>query len=227
MPERITFKTADNVEIVGDWVTSPTTSGAVVLLHMFPSARHSWAAVQAALARRGLASLAIDLRGHGESTRGPGGAQLDFQKFKEDEHASSIEDVRAAVEWIRGRGIERTRIAIAGASIGANLALEFLASDPQTPAAVLLSPGENYHGVTTLDVAEDVLPHQAVWMAASAGDDDGSARTVDALEQKLAVEQKTIERLRGAGHGNKMFEADTGLMDRMADWLRDRILSVT
>lgn len=227
MPERIVFKTSDEVEVVGDWVTAPTTIGAVILLHSFSTARQSWAAFQRTLAQRGLASLAIDLRGHGESTQGPDGSVLDYKKFVEDDHLSSMEDVRAAYEWIRNRGIERSRIAVVGASVGANLALRFLSEEPQMPAAALLSPGENFHGVETLDVAERIIPEQGVWLAASSGDDEESAKAVTLLEPLLEIQHKSVERLQGAGHGTKLFDADAALMGKLADWLRDRVLGVT
>jgi alpha-beta hydrolase superfamily lysophospholipase len=227
MPQRITFRTADDVEIVGDWVTASTTLGAVILLHTMQTTRQSWIGFQQALASRGLASLAIDLRGHGESTRGPDDRVLDAQKFKEGEQASSIQDVIGAFAWVRGHGIERARIAVAGASIGANLALRFLSDEPLVPAAALLSPGEDYHGVTTFDVAEYVLPHQGVWMGASAGDDDESFRAVEMLENLITSESKVVEKFRGYGHGFKLFESDPALMDRVADWLRERILAVS
>lgn len=129
MAERITYVTNDGVTIVGNWVTSPTTIGAAILLHQYPSTRQSWSDVQRILATRGIASVAIDLRGHGESIKGPDGIQLDYQVFKDEEHASSIHDVRGAYEWIQARGIERDRIVAVGASIGANLALNFLSEE--------------------------------------------------------------------------------------------------
>jgi pimeloyl-ACP methyl ester carboxylesterase len=226
MPERLSYKTVDDVQIVADWVTSPTTAGAVILLHAFPLARQSWAAFQRALALRGLASLAIDLRGHGESVRGPDGRTLDYKKFTDGEHLSSIEDVRGAFAWLRARGIEPERIAVVGASIGANLALRFLAEEPMVPAAALLSPGENYHGVTTLDIAEEVLPHQSVWMAASSVDDEESVRAMAALTPLFTLDRLAVEKLEGAGHGTKMLESKPALMDSLADWLRERILAV-
>ena len=118
MPERSSYVTDDCVTIIGDWVTAPTTVGSVILLHMLPATRASWAAFQHTLGERGLASLAIDLRGHGNSVKGPGGKPLDYKKFSEEEHASSIGDVRGAFQWIRSRGIDRERITVAGASLG-------------------------------------------------------------------------------------------------------------
>lgn len=222
MPERLT--TFDHVTLVADWVPAPTTLGAVILLHMMPATRQSWAPFQRVLAERGLASLAIDLRGHGDSTQAEGGS-LAFQKFTDVQHARSINDVRAAYEWIRAKNIEPSRIGLAGASIGANLALQFLAEEPQLTGAILLSPGLNYHGVTTVDAAEKILPHQGVWMAASRGDDDESVAAIQQLEPLLAIENRINKIVDNHGHGTKIFETDPALMAEAADWLRERILT--
>jgi alpha-beta hydrolase superfamily lysophospholipase len=225
MPEKIAYTTEDGITIVGDWVTSPTTVGAVILLHAMPDTRGSWAVFQQTLAQRGLASLAIDLRGHGESTRGTEGRTLDYRKFAEGGHVACINDVRGAYAWIRSRSIDRDRIVAVGASVGANLALQFLSDEPQVPAAGLLSPGEEYHGVNAIEAADFVLPHQAVWIAASNDDKysvDSCAKFMDALE----IETKSFERLENAGHGMKLFETHPELMGKLADWLRDRILAV-
>jgi alpha-beta hydrolase superfamily lysophospholipase len=223
MPKRIEFITDDEVKIVGEWVTAPTTIGAVILLHMYPATKESWASFQPILAQRGIASLAIDLRGHGESTAMVGGAVLDYQKFNEEETKSSINDVRGAYDWIRGRGVEKDRITVAGASIGANFALKFLAEEPQIPAAILLSPGLNYHGINVMDFVDYVSPHQSVWIVASRGDDDQSINDSAEIMKELLTQKKEFTKLEGAGHGTKMLEADAELMGQMADWLRDRI----
>jgi alpha-beta hydrolase superfamily lysophospholipase len=223
MPERLT--TFDHVTLVADWIPAPTTLGAVILLHMMPATRQSWAPFQRVLAERGLASLAIDLRGHGESTQADGGT-LAYQKFTDAQHARSINDVRAAYEWIRAKGIEATRIGLAGASIGANLALQFLAEEPQIVGAILLSPGLQYHGVSTPDAAEKILPHQGVWMAASRGDDDESVNAIQQLAPLLAVEDHVTKIVDNHGHGTKMFEADPALMAEAADWMRARTLAL-
>jgi alpha-beta hydrolase superfamily lysophospholipase len=224
MAQRVTFQTLDHVQIVGDWVPAPTTFGAVILLHMMPATRKSWASFQIVLAERGLASLAIDLRGHGESTKSDAG-EVQFQKFTDADHARSANDVRAAFDWIRTHSIEPAQIAIAGASLGANLALQFLGDEPQMAGAVLLSPGLNYHGVTAMDSAERILPHQGIWMAASRGDDDESVAAVQELDGLLELEEKQTRIVENHGHGTKIFDADATLMAEAADWLRARIMA--
>lgn len=226
MAERIVFPTRDGIDLAADWVTAPTTMGAVILIHAMPATRQSWAAFQRVLARRGLASLAFDLRGHGESTHARDGSVLDFKKFAPNQQSNSIEDVQTAFTWVRRRGVEPSRIALAGASIGANLALQFLAEEPQIPAAALLSPGIEYQGVNALEFAPNILPHQAVWMAGSSGDDDESAQAVKALDGMLKIERKAIEKPQQAGHATALFESDPAMMDRIADWLHEQILHV-
>lgn len=223
MAQRISVETVDDVQIIGDWVPATTTLGAAILLHMMPATRTSWAPFQALLAQKGVASLAIDLRGHGESTKQSAGV-LQYQKFTDEQHAASWNDVQAAFGWVRGRQIEKGQIVLAGASIGANLALQFLAEEPQIPGAVLLSPGIDYHGVTTPESAEQILPHQGVWMAASRGDDDESVAAVQELDGLLEIEEKQTRILENHGHGTKLFEADAALMAEAADWLRTRIM---
>jgi dienelactone hydrolase len=226
MAQRIEIITDDDVRVIGSWVTAPTTVGAAVLLHMLPATKESWVPFQQALARRGIASLAIDLRGHGESNAMVNGTKIDYQKFTDEEHVSSISDVRAAYEWIRTRGIEPEQIAVIGASIGANLAMKYAAEEPRVPAIVLLSPGINYHGVDAMDVVDEIAQHQGVWIVASSGDDDQSVKDTNELMKFLEVDHKTFKKLENAGHGTKVFEGDQALMGEVADWVRDRIQEI-
>lgn len=226
MAERITYTTDDEVKIVGDWVAAPTTMGAVILLHMLPANRKAWVDFQPILAKRGLASLAIDLRGHGESTVGPQGVTLDYKAFSDVEHQSALWDVIGAFDWLRRRGFERPRIALAGASMGANLALQFLANEPLISGAALLSPGRNYHGTDATEEIGSILPHQALWITASEGDDREAFETAKLVYQTAASEQKTFVPLKNAGHGNAILSHQPALQEQLADWFKQTIQGV-
>lgn len=219
MAERVSFKTLDEVTIVGDWVTAPTTVGAVILLHTLQQNRLSWAPFQAVLARAGLASLAIDFRGHGESVEGPDGMRLDFKNFTDDEQGTMVYDVMGAFEWINRRGIDPERITLVGASIGANIAVRMLAEESRIRAAVLLSPGD-YHGVNVVTDIGAVLPHQSLWMSASEGDDQASFERTTEAYQAASSELKTFEPLKNAGHGTNIFTARPDLMDVACKFLK-------
>ncbi|MCI0479374.1 alpha/beta hydrolase [Candidatus Uhrbacteria bacterium] len=223
MAERITLKTVDGVTIVADWVAAPTTIGASILLHMMPANRKSWVGLQAALMSRGVASLAIDLRGHGESVEGPDGSRIDFKGFTDDEHQSSLYDVIAAFDWLRRRGFEPSHIVVCGASIGANIALQMLLEEPALAGAALLSPGSSYHGTDATFDAPSVLPPQSLWVAASEGDDQKSFEDGKAVVEKAPSDRKEFVGLKNAGHGTNMFSADPKLTERLADWIRDLV----
>src|SRR3989339_472164 len=98
MRNTIWFDTADGVRIFGDYVLPEEgiIAGAV-MLHMMPSTRQSYRILQDAIAHCGIASLAIDLRGHGESILQNGKA-INYQDFSNQQHQDSIADVVVSVE---------------------------------------------------------------------------------------------------------------------------------
>lgn len=222
MPERITFTTDDGVTIVGDWSPAPTILGAVLLLHMMPETRSSWAPFQRALAKRGLGSLAIDMRGHGESTATEDGDVVDYREFEDSDHQSSSLDAAAAIDWIRKRGVDLDRIAVGGASFGANLAIQVLTDYPRLPGALLLSPGENYHGLSAFEDMENLHPEQALFIAA-AEDDQKSFADSKKLYADAPTERKQFVPYKNAGHGTNMFKIDPQLMEKAADWFAEII----
>jgi len=218
MAERITYLTTDQVTIVGDWNPVPTMTGAVILLHMMRETRLSWAPLQRSLAKVGLASLAIDLRGHGESIQGVEGAKLDYRTFTDENHLSSLNDVNEALDWVRKRGLENERIAVCGASFGANLALHLLVQTPSLPCAVLLSPGADYRGLRALEDVQDATYAQSLYVAASE-EDSSSFADSKRLFDEAPVEKKIFVPYKGAGHGTAMFNYDHTLPDKIAEWI--------
>jgi pimeloyl-ACP methyl ester carboxylesterase len=70
--QRVTFAVGDGLTLVGDaW--GPRDAAPVLLLHGGGQTRHAWAGTAVALARRGWRALALDQRGHGDSSWDPAG----------------------------------------------------------------------------------------------------------------------------------------------------------
>ncbi len=214
---RVVLQTADRVALVGSFEPG-TSKGAVLLLHMMPADRTSWGALQTALVERGVASLAIDLRGHGESLI-QGDRRLDYQTFQDEDHQASLLDVDAALTWLAHRGHPAGSVALVGASIGANLALVTAAHITAIPAVALLSPGENYRGVQTFEAARQLAPTQAVWAAASQGDDQQSFDDTRRILDLVKSSDKSFHPYTSAGHGTILFQTDPQLIDTLADWI--------
>lgn len=238
MREKVTFKTEDGVEIVGDYLSAGAGSPPVLLLHMMPATRASWHPFMDKLREAGFSSLAIDWRGHGESVKKfqispldkAGGRDfrfqntdkyefLDYKKFSDKEQQAKILDIRAAVEWLeKNKGAREDSLLVVGASIGANLALQYLAENPGIKKAVLLSPGLDYRGVKTDVLVKRLNSGQKVLVAASA-DDEYSLESVRELN-RLNPAQTELREFSGLGHGTTMFLKKAELVDEVIEWLK-------
>jgi pimeloyl-ACP methyl ester carboxylesterase len=211
--ETVKFKTKDGIEVVGDYYEAPDSRGAL-LLHMMPATRKSWTAFAPKLQQAGFKVLAIDLRGHGESQGGPNG----YQKFSDEEHQASRLDVEAGAAFLKEKGV--AKLYLVGASIGANLALRYLAEHPDIKSAVLLSPGLDYRGVITDELVGKLKDNQAVYGIASE-DDKYSFDTVKKLFEGIAISDKRAVRyFKNAGHGTEIFEKEPQFMGEIVEWLR-------
>ncbi len=222
MPETIKYQTFDGINIVGDWTPVPTTVGVVVFLHMMPNDRKSWAPFAQVLSKYNVASLAIDMRGHGESTTTINGDRLDYKKFSDAEHQKYLNDAIGAVEWLVAKKYPKKQIMIVGASIGANVSLWMLRQEPLLAGAVLLSPGD-YRGIDATEEAEYVKPHQSVWAAGSDSDDPEAYEAAKALIGVVSSERKAFVPYKNAGHGVHLFTSDPKLMENLAVWIKESL----
>lgn len=121
----------------------PNASGrlpALVLLHGAGVDKYHEQALARTLSKFGYASLAIDLRGHGE-TGGPNASMEEelaaFVAGKPPQTHLMVSDALCAFEVLASRGeIDAGRIAFAGESMGGRLALIAAALEPRARGAV-------------------------------------------------------------------------------------------
>jgi len=216
-PEQIKLKTKDGIDIAGDYYTgSQDSRTGVLMLHMMPATRKSYVSFAGKLQQEGMAGLAIDLRGHGESHGGPNGYQL----FSDQDHQKSILDAEAGVEFLKSKGAKK--IFIVGASIGANLALQYIVDflDQDVRAAILLSPGMNYRGIKTDERIKKTHRTKAIYFAAAA-DDGYSHDTVQTLYDMVPESVKEeVALFDSGGHGTKLFETHPELMEKIIGWMK-------
>jgi len=224
MQQHIELTTIDNVRIIGDFIRPEQLPvGYLLLLHMMPADRSSWQPFSARAAEQGFASLAIDLRGHGES-RLRGTDTLDYQTFSDVQHQQSIHDITAALDFLQHQAGVTAPIILIGASIGANLALQALADHPELPGAVLLSPGLNYKGIGTPDLLGRITNSQQLFLVAS-NDDPRSFEAIRTLNH-LRDEHTISRQISDAGHGTTMLERQPELIDDILEWLQALISNV-
>lgn len=208
-PQRVTFRTDDGVTIAATWYEPAfRPAPAVVLVHMLQRSKRDWDAMAARLAAAGIGALAIDLRGHGESSYGGSGESSGY--------ADMVQDVRAARRFLASRpDVIPGRIGIAGASIGANLAA-LAAADGGFASVVLLSPSLDYRGLR-IEAAVRKYGDRPLLLVAS--DDDPYAGRSSLELQKTGTSRELLS-LVGAGHGTNMLSRSYELPQALVEFFR-------
>ena len=220
------FQTTDGVIIVSDFVQPNGAKKVALLLHMMPETRSSWTSLSAELNKDGLATLAIDLRGHGESTRQSAvnsqqsetENKMDYKKFSDQEHQASRLDVDAAMNFLKSKGFAEKNILIAGASIGANLSLDAMYRYKEISRGVLLSPGLDYRGVKTESAMKGLEAAQKVWIIAAENDEYSADSTKTLAKLRPEIAKSTI--YSGSDHGTYLFKSQKTLIADIVKFLQ-------
>jgi len=205
---RVFFDTPDHVHIVGDYVLPENDiQSCVVLVHSMPTTRERFSLFQEALALGNVATLAIDLRGHGDSVSVDGrDTPLDYHDFSPEEHQQSILDVRGAVHYLCEMTTKKiSACALVGASIGANLALECASEEHTLPLVIALSPGMDYRGIRALPAIQTLDPTLQRAILVSSTKDAYSYESVQNLHQAAFAYSELIIR-EGNEHGTDILE---------------------
>ena len=212
----VTILTAeDGVQVTAEilLVEGAASRGGVVLTHMLGQQRGDWEPLIEELITHGFDVIALDLRGHGQST-----GDLDFMEFSTADWLACVGDVSAAIEPMALNAREYSLFLIGG-SIGANLSLLTAAEDSRIDGVVLLSPGLDYRGVEPLTVVDDYNPRPVMLVAAE--DDPYSQESVEELAEELTNSELII--YPDGGHGTQLLTSQPELLETLTDWLASQI----
>jgi pimeloyl-ACP methyl ester carboxylesterase len=215
----VEYVTSDGVTISGTFVGGDegedlAPGPVAVLVHQLGSTRAEWAPLVQALTRAPRVSvLAIDLRGHGESTRA-GDTTLDFNAFDEADWAKLELDVAGAIALARER-FEADRVVLVGSSIGSSAAIRAAANDPSVSAVVAISPGRAYHAVDAMTPLASLAgkPFLAI---ASVGEAD-SAESARAMAAATGGE---VQLYQGTAHGLRIAADSPEMIGRVDAFVR-------
>lgn len=203
--EEVTLETSDGVKIAGYFVKGSRDAGpAAVLLHMLGRSKEDWDPIldKYLLPNTSASYLAIDLRGHGASME-KNGKPLALRTFRESDYADMVKDVEAAVNFLRLReDVDGKSIGIIGASIGANVAINYAAGDREIKAVALLSGSLDYKGVKTAKALRSYA-NRPIYLAAAREDNPAGLHLPTMVRNVLGV--KVVKGLEGNLHGTRMF----------------------
>ena len=204
----VTIPMADGLEVDGDLYPGPEgeKAPAALLLHQYRGSSYDWREFALPLQEKGYTVLAIDIRGQGLT-----GGAINW--------GLAESDAVALMGWLRDQpNVDPDRVAIVGASIGANLALRVCSGDAACHAVIALSPGINYFGVRSSEAIE-AMEDKAVFLVASQGDTQ-SAMPTKLLTSNAPRSVDITMHLYGSArqHGTDLFFF-SDLIPQMIVWL--------
>ncbi|MDH3524308.1 MAG: hypothetical protein OES32_12050 [Acidobacteriota bacterium] len=224
--ERVVIE-SDGWQLAGEWhvpASEEAPMPTALLLHRAAGSREEYAGLAAALESRGIASLRLDLRAHGESDN--------LGRFEEPyaENRPLLEgthrDVNAALSWMKARpGVTGERIAVVAASYSGEAVGEALrAGGDRAAAYVLLSPGSfSEESIAAVD------PSGACWLFVRTSEEgEVSLPFIDAVFDALATKSRSAEVrvVPGTGHATRIFDEHPFMIGEVADWLAECLARV-
>ena len=210
-PSIPTLATTDGYTLSYTFYNAGENTPAIILLHALNGSKADWDAFAKELQANGYSSIAIDLRGNGQSSG-------DLSSFTAEEYNGMVNDVAAAKEFLKKQKIDPLRIGIIGASIGANIGLKYAATDADIKGIILLSPGLDYQGVKTEDAMKSY--GRSLLIVASSTDQYSAKSSQTLYELSPSGDLKFFK---VAGHGTEMFNEFTNLDQIILGWLRVNI----
>ncbi|MEM1178241.1 MAG: alpha/beta fold hydrolase [Acidobacteriota bacterium] len=220
--EAVRFDRPDGAAVHGTLSLIPgdDPAPAVLLLHQAQRSRAEFSFMLKDLHALGFHTLAVDLRGHGESTKPETLDRAFFMKlFRDPDFAPP--DIEAILAWLAERPeVDAERIAAMGGSVGANLSYIATGAGWGAKTAVVLSG--NAEAVADLaSKVKDFAPQNVLLLAADNDRGrDAYARTL--FEQ--ASEPKRIHIVEGSSaHGSDLLQQDPELKQRVLDWLSEQL----
>ncbi|MDX2136916.1 MAG: alpha/beta fold hydrolase [Chloroflexota bacterium] len=208
--EVVTATATDGLTLVGEFYAAGDIAPTVLLLHMLNSSLSAWEPLLPTLTDDGYNVLAVDMRGHGST----GGAR---------DWTLAERDVTTWLDWLSDQpSVQPDRIAIVGASIGANLALIGCAFDERCVTAIALSPGLDYSGVVLGDEVTEALAERSALLVSALGD----VYSADSVRALLAVASGDLgaQFYVGRRHGTELLRAENApAIDLIQYWLREHL----
>ena len=203
--------------LVGDLLlpASQQPVAAVLLFNQADGDRTVYAELARALAGRGIASLRLDLRGHGESTNL--GRFVPGEVTRDPLIWDAESDVHAAHEYLQvNPRIAADRIGILGASYSGEEMAEAGRLHGYAQAYVALSPG-SFSDASVSGIDASGVP----WLFVTSRDD----RFLVAITASVQQQSETAELLfiPGKAHASDLLVSFPDMAERIATWLAHRL----
>lgn len=203
----VNIQAPDGVILKGTYFSPGNLGPGMLLLHQCDMDQRAWDGLASDLANAGLHVLTFDFRSFGET----GGDDAAREKWPGDVDA-------AYAHLLSQDGVDRTRVAVGGASCGVAQSADLATRRPEIKTLLLLSSSR-------AAAAKDHIantPALAVFGAASEGDEGSAAGIREALEASKHP-RSVLKIYPGTEHGVPMFEKNSELRPAIVNWLTTQL----
>jgi dienelactone hydrolase len=211
--QTVTFAARDGVQVSGVLhLPEKTPAPAVVFLNMFGRTHRDWDDATAKFVEAGIAVLAVDFRPSALPDPDAAGSP----------YAALVMDAEAARAYLAARpDINPSRIGMAGASLGANVAVLAASNDPSVRSLALLSVSLDYRGLKLEQALKKFASRPALLVASS---EDPFALRTARQAVTMGDGARELRVLSGAGHGTVMLAREPDLATALVDWFLRTLL---
>ncbi|MBU0984576.1 MAG: alpha/beta hydrolase fold domain-containing protein [candidate division Zixibacteria bacterium] len=161
--------------------------------------------------------LKLDLRGHGKSVAGDS-ILVDYRDMSNDEYCKIPGDVAEMIRLVLADEtlkIDTSRIAVVGASIGANSAVMVTEHFAPIHRVVMLSPGADYRGLAPSPALEKYAGKVLIY----AGQQDQYSYQSSTALAAMDPERISLKVFGNGDHGTTIINNDKDAMTYMLDWI--------
>lgn len=216
--QSVALRADDGFRLFADFCLPQDTSQPApiaILLHPFRANRTTWEPLVPALRQAGFAIMALDLRGHGESS-----TTESAERVESGDAELLLEmqaDLRAAYTWLSKRSdVDRARITIIGSGSGCGVALQYAAMDRSVDAVVCLSPELDFLGLKPEQDIKQIQGRRILLISSLA-----DREACDKLERLSDIARKQL--LSGTARGPALLTENSGAARDLVEFLRHAV----
>lgn len=181
----------------------------VILLHMSGSNQNAWNNLAAELQDRNFEVMTLDFFGHGDSD----GSE---EELTEVDYLNMVDDAAEAVEYLRDINSDMD-LAVIGAGLGANVAMQLASRDDSIAAVVAVSPQHNYRGVKITKLNKSFT--RPIYFLVSRADAVSLAATETLYQDNPSANKELRIAEEAKGRGTKLVNKAPKLRAAIIDWL--------
>ena len=216
--EHVKFETDDGYSIsaiIGKPENIVEDLPGIILIHQGGSSKEEWGSFFDKLVKQKYIVLAYDVRGHGGSDK----VENIYALFNDPN--SAPHDLYAAFEYLKDYdNVDADRIAIIGASIGANLACVGI-TKLNIKTAVSISAKTS--AVENLNRSKDLIL-KSIFYIASTGDQNGKrVEWARELYDRTEFPKKFLEVKNSSAHGVSIFKNEPSVKNEIILWLKETL----